>query len=46
MKLSILVGLATAKSVDNKCADLIGKVNYREIDNSFNSTLRAMKTQN
>merc|ERR1712131_97965 len=25
MKLSILIGLATAKSVDNKCADLIGK---------------------
>ena len=46
MKLSILVGLATAKSVDNKCADLIGKVNGKELIKSFNSTLRAMKTQN
>ena len=46
MKLSTLVGLATAKSVDYKCANLIGKVNDRELVESFNSTLRAMKTQN
>ena len=46
MKLSlILATVATAKSVDSSCVDLLGKVRKREREQTFESVKRAMNTR-